>query len=270
MRKVFDLFPRLKERAFENQRGGTLSGGEQQMLAIGRALMARPLELLLLDEPSLGLAPLIIKHIFEAIKELNKTTGLTVFLVEQNAFGALKLADRGYVMVNGIGDDERREQGPSGQSGSAGGLSRRRASLTRQDGSKGPQGELRHAGHIIRRTFHLAVHSGHLRHGWLGRMDGWTGLAPRRGGQSLSFVFYMLLLGVGVRFIHFAPFGGTMVTLHYYIIDTIVLIIIGTLGYKYARTNQMVRQYHWLYEKVSPFNWKEKDQEPDAIPADAE
>lgn len=98
-RMVFDLFPRLKERI--NQRGGTLSGGEQQMLAIGRALMARP-RLLLLDEPSLGLAPLIIKHIFEAIKELNKHTGLTVFLVEQNAFGALKLADRGYVMVNGI------------------------------------------------------------------------------------------------------------------------------------------------------------------------
>ncbi|MCX8293096.1 ABC transporter ATP-binding protein [Phyllobacterium sp. 0TCS1.6A] len=99
VRMVFDLFPRLKERI--NQRGGTLSGGEQQMLAIGRALMARP-RLLLLDEPSLGLAPLIIKHIFEAIKELNKNTGLTVFLVEQNAFGALKLADRGYVMVNGI------------------------------------------------------------------------------------------------------------------------------------------------------------------------
>jgi branched-chain amino acid transport system ATP-binding protein len=98
-RMVFDLFPRLKERI--NQRGGTLSGGEQQMLAIGRALMARP-RLLLLDEPSLGLAPLIIKHIFEAIKALNKQTGLTVFLVEQNAFGALKLADRGYVMVNGI------------------------------------------------------------------------------------------------------------------------------------------------------------------------
>ncbi|EHR24454.1 ABC transporter ATP-binding protein [Brucella abortus] len=95
---MFDLFPRLKERI--NQRGGTLSGGEQQMLAIARALMVRP-KLLLLDEPSLGLAPLIVKQIFEAIKELNRTQGLTVFLVEQNAFGVLKLADRGYVMVNG-------------------------------------------------------------------------------------------------------------------------------------------------------------------------
>ena len=98
LRRVFDLFPRLKERA--NQRGGTLSGGEQQMLAIARALMSRP-KLLLLDEPSLGLAPLIVKQIFEVVRELNRTEGLTVFLVEQNAFHALRLAHRGYVMVNG-------------------------------------------------------------------------------------------------------------------------------------------------------------------------
>jgi branched-chain amino acid transport system ATP-binding protein len=98
LERVYTLFPRLKER--QNQRGGTLSGGEQQMLAIGRALMSRP-RLLLLDEPSLGLAPLIVKQIFEVIRELNRSEGLTVFLVEQNAFHALRLADHAYVMVNG-------------------------------------------------------------------------------------------------------------------------------------------------------------------------
>ncbi|UHD44795.1 ABC transporter ATP-binding protein [Aureimonas altamirensis] len=98
LQRIFTLFPRLKERI--EQRAGTLSGGEQQMLAIARALMSRP-KLLLLDEPSLGLAPIIVKQIFEAIRQLNRDEGLTVFLVEQNAFHALRLAHRGYVMVNG-------------------------------------------------------------------------------------------------------------------------------------------------------------------------
>ena len=97
LERVLALFPRLKERYA--QRGGTLSGGEQQMLAIGRALMSRP-KLLLLDEPSLGLAPLVIRQIFEIIEQLREE-GVTVFLVEQNANQALKLADRGYVLENG-------------------------------------------------------------------------------------------------------------------------------------------------------------------------
>jgi branched-chain amino acid transport system ATP-binding protein len=98
LERVYTLFPRLKER--QAQRGGTLSGGEQQMLAIGRALMSQP-RLLLLDEPSLGLAPLVVKQIFKVIQDINREQKMTVFLVEQNAFHALKLAHRGYVMVNG-------------------------------------------------------------------------------------------------------------------------------------------------------------------------
>ena len=98
LERICAVFPRLKERL--QQRGGTLSGGEQQMLAIARALMSRP-RLLLLDEPSLGLAPLIVKQIFSVIRELNGRDGMTVFLVEQNAYHALKLAHRGYVMVTG-------------------------------------------------------------------------------------------------------------------------------------------------------------------------
>ncbi|MFV8769060.1 ATP-binding cassette domain-containing protein, partial [Yersinia enterocolitica] len=95
--RVYDLFPRLFERRV--QRAGTMSGGEQQMLAIGRALMSQP-KLLLLDEPSLGLAPIIILQIFDTIQQLREE-GMTIFLVEQNANQALKLADRGYVLENG-------------------------------------------------------------------------------------------------------------------------------------------------------------------------
>ncbi len=98
LEEVFELFPRLAER--RNQQGGTLSGGEQQMLAISRALMARP-RILLLDEPSLGLAPLIVHNIFEIIKRINEERQTTIFLVEQNANMALKIANKGYVLQNG-------------------------------------------------------------------------------------------------------------------------------------------------------------------------
>ena len=98
LQHIFELFPILNDR--QSQRGGTLSGGEQQMLAIARALMSRP-KLLLLDEPSLGLAPMVVRQIFEIIGEINRVSGMTILLVEQNAYHALKLAHRGYVMVNG-------------------------------------------------------------------------------------------------------------------------------------------------------------------------
>ncbi len=98
LERVYELFPRLSER--NSQRGGTLSGGEQQMLAIGRALMSDP-RLLLLDEPSLGLAPIVVKQIFAAIRQINQERGMTVLLVEQNAHHALNLAHRGYVLVTG-------------------------------------------------------------------------------------------------------------------------------------------------------------------------
>ncbi|WP_243440016.1 ABC transporter ATP-binding protein [Fundidesulfovibrio soli] len=95
---VFELFPRMKER--QDQKGGTLSGGEQQMLALGRAIMGKP-QVVMLDEPSLGLAPLVVRDVFEIIKTINQERGMTVLLVEQNAFAALKVAHHAYVLETG-------------------------------------------------------------------------------------------------------------------------------------------------------------------------
>ena len=242
--KVFTLFPRLKERI--GQRGGTLSGGEQQMLSIGRALMARP-KLLLLDEPSLGLAPLIVKQIFDAVRELNRSQGLTVFLVEQNAFGALKLATSRLRHGQRQRDHERNRQGIAGQSGSARRLSRRRPSL--RPGSLNMQGILYEEPSIWQFFFVTC-----LLGGWAAWMTGRP--APRHGGR-----FQPGRLSPAARHRHplhpsCAVRAARCSPLQYYIVDTIVLLIIGTIGYQYTRTNQMVTQYHWLYERASLLSWK--------------
>ena len=244
--------------------------------------MARP-RLLLLDEPSLGLAPLIIKHIFEAIKELNKITGLTVFLVEQNAFGALKLADRGYVMVNGIVTMSGIERGSSCQSGSARGLSRRRSSLSRSESASGFRTrscESRIRARFLRsgvgsvaeenapwrlpckafytKNLHSAVPPGYLPHGRVGCVDDRPGLRQDMATISRSSCSTCCCSGL-------LSGSSTLLCLvarcsRFTTISSIrsVLIIIGTLGYRYTRTKQMVRQYHWLYEKVSPLTWSKK------------
>ncbi len=173
------------------------------MLSIARALMARP-KLLLLDEPSLGLAPIIVKQIFDAIRELNRTKGLTVFLVEQNAFGALKLASRGYVMVTRQHHHERDRQGTSGQSGSARRLSRRRTSLRSKtmflDILTGHIFENRAYGEIV---FLILCAAG----GWM------IGKSIATDWKSIgSLIGFTLLLGLGARFLHFALYEAVFVS----------------------------------------------------------
>ena len=217
------LFPRLKERL--TQRGGTLSGGEQQMLAIARALMSRP-RLLLLDEPSLGLAPLIVRQIFDAIRKLNAEDGLTVFLVEQNAFHALKLAHRGYVMVNGLitlsGTGRELLDRPEVKSAYLeGGRQAGRAMMP----SLSMQGFLHEEG-----SFGVFLLVTIILGGGAAVLAGRAIALTWRPWWQI--VAYMLILGAAVRFIHFALFGGTLLSLHYYAVDSAICLAFGLIGFR--------------------------------------
>ncbi len=230
--RVFRMFPILEKR--QAQRGGTLSGGEQQMLAIARALMARP-RLLLLDEPSLGLAPLIVKQIFAAIKGLNETEGLTVFLVEQNAFHALKLAHRAYVMVNGN----------IAMTGTG-------KELLARPKSAPPisKGAIEPMSLFVEDSFWVFLFMTVIIGGGAAFLAGRSLAAKWR--PSWMPVAYMIPLGLALRFFHYALFEGDLLSVHYFITDTAVLIAAALLGYRLTRVSQMVNQYPWLYERAGP------------------
>ena len=217
------------------------------MLAIARALMGRP-KLLLFDEPSLGLAPLIVKQIFAAIRALNADYGLTVFLVEQSAYHALRLAHRGYVLVNGritmSGSGSELLGSPEVQAAYLEGGAHSRASkehvldlaLRRQ-----PAG-----------VFILTVVIG----GGAAFLAG-RGLA-RSWKPFWRVYFYMALLAVAVRFFHYALFDGNLLSLYYYLVTYVVMLAAGVLGFRAMRTTQMVTQYRWLYERTSPLTWRDR------------
>ena len=205
------------------------------MLSIARALMARP-QLLLLDEPSLGLAPLIVKQIFDVIRELNEQQGLTVFLVEQNAFHALKLAHRGYVMVNGNITMQGTGKELLANPKCAPPISKAGSALD--------------ARYSLRGTLDLAVPVRHRPARRRGGLDDRPGLAMT---WRLLLLALLLLLGIGVRFIHHALFEGTMLSLHLLCRRHDRAADLRLLGFRYYRANQMVTQYHWLYERLGPF-----------------
>ena len=208
--------------------------------------MSRP-RLLLLDEPSLGLAPLLVKQIFDAIRELNESEKLTVFLVEQNAYHALKLAHRGYVMVNGL----ITMSGPGREL-----LKRPEVRAAYLEGGRGAEDDVKlYAAETWLQVLLVT-----------GVIGGGAALTDRPRHRptwrpSGPLIVYILLLCAGVRFLHFALFFGYILSLPSYLVDALFPLAVGSISFRLTRTGQMTQQYPWLTSGPARFSWRERQPE---------